>query len=56
VNHQAEAHIEGSAKTDGRLGLHMNASVNIVVPLTEGFGPPRELKVDHTKVTVHPRG
>ncbi len=55
MNHQAEARMQGTAKTEGRLGLHANLSVNIVVPSRVGFGappPPREMKVDASKINV----
>jgi len=58
VDHQAEARIEGRAKTEGRIGLHASVSTKIVVPLTVGFGPPpsppraKEMKVDISKVSV----
>lgn len=59
MNHQAEACIQGASVTTGRIGIHMSASVSIVVPASATFGappPPRELKVDHTKVTVGKKG
>lgn len=57
MDHKAEARIQGDSRTEGKIGLHMNAAVSIVVPSSATFGPPpRELKVDHTKVTVQRKG
>lgn len=59
MNHQAAANIQGTAKTEGRMGLHASISTSIVVPATVGFGgppPAREMKVDASKVTVNKKG
>jgi hypothetical protein len=56
MNHAAQVTMQGDARTEGRMGLHANVSINIVVPTTVGFGappPPREMKVDSSKVTVN---
>jgi hypothetical protein len=56
MNHQAEVSIEGTSAANGRIGLHMNAQVRVVVPLTATFGgpppPAKPMKVDSSKVTV----
>ena len=57
MDHQAQAQIQGNSQTTGKIGVHMSAAVSIVVPASASFGPPpRELKVDHTKVTVVKKG
>jgi hypothetical protein len=57
MNHEAEVRMTGISKTDGRIGLHANARVGIVVPISSTFGgpprpPAREMKVDSAKVEV----
>lgn len=57
MNHQAEVCMAGSSNTGGAVGVHMNAKVSVVVPITTSFStPPRqakEMKVDITKVSLH---
>jgi len=60
MDHQAEARLAGHSKIEGHLGLQASVSMNIVVPVTAGFGPPtpaplppnRVVKVDISKVSV----
>jgi hypothetical protein len=59
MNHEAEVCMQGDAKTEGNIGVHMSVSVKVVVPTTMTFGaPPRakEMKVDASKVIVNKRG
>lgn len=56
MNHEAQAVIQGASETMGRGGVHMSVAVNIVVPVSSSFGPPRELKVDSSKITVTKKG
>jgi hypothetical protein len=57
MNHTAEVHITGESKTEGRIGLHMNATVRVVVPASASFAPPpKKLIVDSSKITVHTKG
>lgn len=57
MNHDVQAHIQGTAKAAGQIGLHMNAHLNIVVPLSATFAPPaRQMTVDSSKVSVVKKG
>jgi len=49
--------MKGESKTEGKIGLHMSASVRVVVPASASFAaPPKKLIVDSTKITVHKKG
>jgi hypothetical protein len=54
MNHQVEAHIQGSSCTEGRIGMHMNARIDIRVPMSDSFAvpPPKKLVIDGSKVSV----
>ena len=56
MDHQVEAHIQGTSATEGKIGLNLSMAVKIVVPSSVGFGAPpprsRELKIDDSKVNV----
>lgn len=54
MNHAAEARMQGRADARGQIGVHMNANVRVVVPLSAAFTRPvaKPMKVDASKIHV----